>query len=226
MGEEGPESGDVFAFPTRDDEERPRALPFVVFFDVVIDDVEDGPEDGSGVPIGGTKRRIGRQDGQMRFLIGCAQARLLSVKDRPKREPFVVPAVGEDLLKAVGDQSDGLGFVPQQGPGLPTLQSVTLARMEHGVKIVTGMDVAFLALRIEREKDKEDVVAPESILEVAVERHQGGVVFVRIAGALLEIERENAEPIPGVLLLCGAAGDVDQLTELPAVLLAEPVVSH
>src|ERR1043166_4726062 len=63
------------------------------------------------------------------------------------------------------------------------------------------------------------------VLQMAVEWRDGGIVVARNGGALPEIKRENAEPVPVGITLIRAAGHVQELEDLPTVLSAVPVVS-
>jgi len=101
-----------------------------------------------------------------------------------------------------------------------------VAEVKEGVEIVVGDDVALSGFAVEGEHDEEDFVTGEAVFEMTVEWEDGGVVFGRVGRSLLEIDGEKGEAAANGLGLGWAAGEVEELKELPAVLLSVAVVSE
>src|SRR3989442_8859115 len=96
--------------------------------------------------------------------------------------------------------------------------------MEKRVEIVVGDDILFPRFAEDREQDEKDFVAEKAVFNMAIEGDHSGVILARVGRALLEIKREKAEPVPGALKLGRAAGKVQELEDLPTVLLPIAIV--
>src|SRR5438132_210134 len=98
--------------------------------------------------------------------------------DRPKDKVFVVSAVRFRLAPVVGMISDDFMFRACDGPKLPAMQTIAVPEVEKGIKIIIGDDIAFPGFTENREHNEKDFVPEQTILEAAVKRSDGRVVFV------------------------------------------------
>ena len=92
--------------------------------------------------------------------------------------------------------------------------------MDERIKIVVGDDVLFLRLAVSRKHHKENFVAKQPVLEVAIKRHDGGVIQICIERTLLKINREQRELARLEIVRLTAAGKTQQLAKLPAPLVS------
>jgi len=146
--------------------------------------------------------------------------------NRPERK---IPNVAADdfrVAEAVRDGGHVLVLRAGERPELPAAQAVAGSQMENRIKIIVGDDVAFLRLAVNWKHHEENPVPHQPILEMAVKRDERGVIVIGVRRALLEMERENREaPFFGIILLL-AAGETEQLDELPAILRSVSFISQ
>src|SRR5450432_4158679 len=220
LAEQRPDARSGLAFTARDDDKRKRYLPFAVFLAPIVNPGEERPERRRRVALGRTHHAVNQGQSAEFFGIIRADAGGRFQIKRPEREEIVLTTNGFNVAETVGFGRHVFVLAADQRPELPAMQAVTMAQMEKRIEIIIGDDVALLALAVNRKQDEENVVAEQPVVEVAVNRKECGIIFVRIRRALLEIERKKREaPFAGIVRLL-TAGKTKKLDELPAIFLA------
>src|SRR6266403_3195913 len=98
--------------------------------------------------------------------------------------------------------------------------------MEKRIHVVVCYQVLFARLGVERKHDKENIIVEKPVLEMAIKRPDSGIIFLWNRRALLEINRENREPVSGRLDLRRSTREAQELKKLPAILFTITIISE
>src|SRR5205814_203946 len=128
--------------------------------------------------------------------------------------------------KTVGFSGDVFVLVTGKRPELPACKPIAMTYVVEWIDVIIGHDILFSALAVEREHDEVNLVAKHAIAEMAVKRKDRKVVFLRLGGTLLNVNRKEIEAPPFFFFLRGTARPIQQLKKLPAILLSETVIGQ
>src|SRR5579862_1180130 len=137
--------------------------------------------------------------------------------DRPEHKEFVITGYGFNFSKPVGLRGHILVFSAHQRPELPAVQTVAVAQIKKRIKVVVGNHIPLAGFTVNRKQDKENFVAEQPVLEMAIEGRQRGIIFIRVRRTLLEVNREKGETSDSKILRVLAAGKSQQLANLPPI---------
>jgi len=208
------------AFAASEDHKRPRPLPFVIFFRAVVYPSKERPEHGGRIALRRAAVGIKRNRGAKFFRVVGADAGVLFEVQRPEEKRFVMTGDDGGIAEAIGSGGNILVFMPDERPNLPAFQSVAMAKVDEGVKIIVGHDIALPRFAKKRKHHEINFIVKQPVFEPAIKREERGVVQIRVRRALLKVERKKGDALFGNVSLLLAAGEADELPKLPAMLRA------
>ena len=142
------------AFAARENHERPRHLPFAVFFLAVVHPGEERPDDGRGIELRRARVGVKRDAGAEFFRVVRADAVVLLEMQRPEIKRALVAANGFDVAKAVRVERDDFMLGAGQRPDVPAVHSVAVADIAKRIKIIVRDDILLPRLAVNREHHK------------------------------------------------------------------------
>ena len=115
-------------------------------------------------------------------------------------------------------------FVTGERPKLASLESIPVTYMVERIDVIIGDDILLSALAVEGEHHVRNLVTEHPIPQMPVERKDRKIILFGLGRALSNVERKKIESLPLRLFLGRAASPIEELAQLPPVLLTEAIV--